>query len=353
MPVSQEKILLIFIKRASFIEKDKAILSNRYQVDEWQFDTRRKIMLPWIFLKQLLFLIVRLPSYKAVVSEFGGYHTFLPGLFGKLYRIPHVIICCGSDCVAYPSLNYGNLRKGLLKWVIGKSYAWADLLCPVHEKLMGYENSYYSDDIQNQGILNFFPDLKTAVFPVENGYDPEIWKPSGEKKLQFLTVAGQMEDPNRAKLKGVDLVEQLPIHFPEYDFILIGTTGSTKTVSDPPNLIRIPFVPHSEIIHYYQSSRFYLQLSISEGFPNALSEAMSSGCIPIVSDVSSMPQIVGESGFIVKKRKLEELIQTIKAAINSDFNSLSKAARERIMNYYPEVNRANKLVDAIDRVAKK
>jgi glycosyltransferase involved in cell wall biosynthesis len=80
---------------------------------------------------------------------------------------------------------------------------------------------------------------------------------------------------------------------------------------------------------------------------------MSSGCIPIVSDVSSMPQIVGESGFVVKNRKLEEVVQTIKLAINSDFNSLAYAARERIMNYYPEVNRANKLIKAIDRVAKK
>ena len=343
---------MVFIKRASFIDKDISILSKEYQVEEWQSYTSSKFLLPWVFVKQFFFLLVCLPRYKVVISQFGGYHSFLPGLLGKLYGVPHIIICCGSDCVAYPSLQYGNLRKGLLKWFIGKSYALADLLCPVHEKLMGYDNSYYPEDIKKQGVLNFFPGLKTAVFPVENGYDPEVWKPQGEKKIQFLTVAGSMEDANRAKLKGVDLVEQLTAFFPNYEFILIGANRVAQTHQDPPNLKRIAFVPNSEIVRYYQASRFYLQLSISEGFPNALSEAMSSGCIPIVSNVSSMPEIVGNVGFVVKHRSLEELVETVKMALNADLETLSGRARERIRLHYPQQNRENKLREGIRKVIK-
>ncbi len=343
---------MVFIKRASFIDKDISILSEEHQVEEWQFDTGQKFRLPWVFVKQFFYLLVNLPKYKVVISQFGGYHSFLPGLLGKLYGVPHIIICCGSDCVAYPSLQYGNLRKGLLKWFIGKSYAMADLLCPVHEKLMRYDNSYYAEDLKKQGVFNFFPSLKTAVFPVENGYDPEVWKPEGEKKMQFLTVAGSMEDANRAKLKGVDLVEQLPAFFPDYEFILIGANKVAQAHQDPPNLKRIAFVPNTAIVRYYQSSRFYLQLSISEGFPNALSEAMSTGCIPIVSDVSSMPEIVGNCGFVVKHRSLEEVVETLKMALNADLDTLSSRARERIRLYYPQQNRADKLSEAIGKVTR-
>ena len=106
---------MVFIKRASFIDKDISILSKDYQVDEWQFDTRSKLMLPWVFMRQFFHLLVNLPKYSVVMSQFGGYHSFLPGLLGKLYGVPHIIICCGSDCVAYPTLQYGNLRKGLLE----------------------------------------------------------------------------------------------------------------------------------------------------------------------------------------------------------------------------------------------
>jgi glycosyltransferase involved in cell wall biosynthesis len=348
--VEKGKLLMVFIKRASFIDKDISILSKDYQVEEWQFDTRSKLVLPWVFMRQFFHLLVNLPKYKVVISQFGGYHSFLPGLLGKLYGVPHIIICCGSDCVAYPSLQYGNLRKGLLKWFIGKSYAMADLLCPVHEKLMKYENTYYPEDRKEQGVFNFFPNLKTSVFPVENGYDPEVWKPNGPKKIQFLTVAGSMEDENRAKLKGVDLVEKLPAYFPEIDFILIGANKLAQTQNDPKNLKRIAFVPNSEIVQYYQASQFYLQLSISEGFPNALSEAMSTGCIPIVSDVSSMPEIVGNAGFVVNHRSLEELVETIKMALNADLEALSSRARERISLHYPQQNREDKLRAAISKL---
>jgi glycosyltransferase involved in cell wall biosynthesis len=348
--VEKGKLLMVFIKRASFIDKDISILSKEYQVEEWQFDTSSKFLLPWVFVKQFFFLVLGLPRYKVVISQFGGYHSFLPGLLGKLYGVPHIIICCGSDCVAYPSLQYGNLRKGLLKWFIGKSYALADLLCPVHEKLMGYDNSYYPEDIKKQGVLNFFPNLKTPVFPVENGYDPEVWKPNGPKNIQFLTVAGSMEDANRAKLKGVDLVEQLPAFFPAYAFILIGANKVTPTHQDPPNLKRIAFVPNSEIVRFYQASQFYLQLSISEGFPNALSEAMSSGCIPIVSNVSSMPEIVGNAGFVLANRNLEDLVSLVQTALQSNLESLSHQARERIRLNYTQSNRETKLKAAIELV---
>ena len=51
----------------------------------------------------------------------------------------------------------------------------------------------------------------------------------------------------------------------------------------------------------YNESKFYFQLSNTEGFGVALCEAMLCGCVPIVSDVNFLPSIVGNSGFVLKK----------------------------------------------------
>ena len=49
---------------------------------------------------------------------------------------------------------------------------------------------------------------------------------------------------------------------------------------------------------------------MSEGFPNALCEAMLCGCIPIGSNVASIPHIIGDKGYILKQKN-EILLQNL------------------------------------------
>ena len=57
-----------------------------------------------------------------------------------------------------------------------------------------------------------------------------------------------------------------------------------------------------QLREYYSKSRFYLQLSNTEGFGVSLCEAMLCECIPIVSSVNMLPEIVGDTGFILETR---------------------------------------------------
>lgn len=54
--------------------------------------------------------------------------------------------------------------------------------------------------------------------------------------------------------------------------------------------------PKSELKDFYGPAHFILHPSSSEGWPKVLSEAMSFGAVPIASAVSSIPQILAESG---------------------------------------------------------
>lgn len=56
------------------------------------------------------------------------------------------------------------------------------------------------------------------------------------------------------------------------------------------------WVPRAEVARYYAAAHFILLPSRSEGWPKVLSEAMAYGVVPIAAAVSSIPQILGETG---------------------------------------------------------
>jgi len=57
----------------------------------------------------------------------------------------------------------------------------------------------------------------------------------------------------------------------------------------------------------YNQAKVFVQASITEGMPNTLSEAMLLECIPVGSNINGIPDAIGETGIIIKHRKVEEL----------------------------------------------
>ena len=66
------------------------------------------------------------------------------------------------------------------------------------------------------------------------------------------------------------------------------------------------------------SSDFYIQPSNYEGFGNAVLEAMSNGSIPIVSNLTAQPEVVGNAGYLIDNITEDEIFITLKQAISID-----------------------------------
>jgi hypothetical protein len=60
----------------------------------------------------------------------------------------------------------------------------------------------------------------------------------------------------------------------------------------------------------------YIQPSHYEGLGNAVIEAMSNGCIPVVSRFASQPEVVSEFGYIVNEISKEEIVKKIEIYFN-------------------------------------
>lgn len=346
------RLIYIAPLRSPFVQKDINYLSPYFNVLYLGFHGSGIFCLFKNLLLQLFQLLWNTPRSSHIVIMFGGYHALLPTCLGRLFRKKVFIILGGTDCVSFPSINYGTFRKPFQGKVACASYRLAYMLLPVHHSLMFREDSYYSVDSSYQGCQFWCKNLQTPFTEIHNGYDSNKWKPDGNGKRpnSFVTIAA-IPDQSKLVLKGVDLIIQAARSFPHCTFTIIGLQDSSMKICDEPNITLLPFLPANRLLEILASSRFYLQLSISEGFPNALCEAMLTECVPIGSNVAAIPDIIGETGFILKKRDLCLLQEIISLALlHPDLQTLGEKARKRIVGNFPIENRVNGLLRAMGHV---
>jgi glycosyltransferase involved in cell wall biosynthesis len=76
----------------------------------------------------------------------------------------------------------------------------------------------------------------------------------------------------------------------------------------------------------------YCQLSTHESFGVALSEAMSCGCVPVVTRKYSLPEIVGDTGFYVPYNDPEATANAIRKALTSNKGLKARARIEKVFS---------------------
>lgn len=98
--------------------------------------------------------------------------------------------------------------------------------------------------------------------------------------------------------------------------------------------------------------KVYVQASAHEGFGIAVAEAMSCECIPIGAMYTSLWEVIGDAGYLIKYGDLNELVSAIKMAISNP--TLGKLARKRIIKLFSvsTINRSEKFKEIINNLQK-
>ena len=345
----KKKLLYFHNGKSSFVEKDISILSECFDLKEFEFKTKLKILVPFEFIRQILFLLRHLTTKKSVV-QFAGYHSFFPVILKKILGNKVLIILGGTDCVNFPSIKYGALYKNPLRFFTSYSLHHASLLSPVDESLIEYEYIYQNADFNGQGFLYHYPKIETSYKVIYNGYKSSKWKMAKKNKNTFVTIGANLNSRFAFKLKGIDLFIELAKNIPEGTFYIVG--GKSLKQSIPSNMILLDNIPNHQLPGFLSDKQFYVQLSMSEGFPNALCEAMLTGCIPIVSSAGGMPMIVENCGIILEKKSIHELTMSVKKLMKDEKETdiLSKHSRKRISENFTIELRAEKLIKLIQNL---
>lgn len=202
-----------------------------------------------------------------------------------------------------------------------------------------------------QGIKAFIPQIKTPNKTIHNGYDEAFWElsKSAKKPFSLITVSGNLHLNFQAELKGIDLIIEAAKQFPSFEFAIIGVSENHQLKNVPNNVQLIGPSKAEELKTYYSTHEYYIQLSIAEGFPNSLCEAMLCGCTPIVSNVFSMGKIVKNAGFIIHQRELSRLIEVLND-IQKSHKLDSELSRKNISNYYSINNRKDQLLELVSKL---
>ncbi len=325
----KKSILYVYPGISSFIQSDIDNLSRTYNIVENTYNWTNKLMVPFLILSQFFFLLFNIKKYKCVIVSFAGYWSLAPVVCGKLFKTPVYIILNGTDCSSIPKLNYGSLRKPIHKKVIEYCCRKSKNLLPVSNSLIYTTNTFDESLPKNQGIRYYFPTINTPIKVIANGFDTDFWDAKEEKVANlFLSVFSE----SQFFLKGGDLIVEVAKKQPENNFVVVGCP--TPNIDVPSNLIFKGFLTPPELKKMYSKAKYYLQLSSFEGFGCSLAEAMLCGCIPIVSNVNSMPEIIGEYGYLLTRRD-SDLLSSLLIEITLKNTITSEMVRNRIKQNYP------------------
>lgn len=331
----KKRVLYIHSVKTSFVRKDVALLKENFDVKIFFFDPSNKLLVPFQFIKQFFFITFYILKSDITITQFGGYQSFLPTLLAKVFRKKSLVILGGTDCVSFPSINYGNFNRPGLKQFTAWSLRLATHLSPVHKSLVLSDYTYTKDDYPKQGYKYFCPKVQAGHTELFYGYDSTQFKNDQKKiKNSFITV-GFLNNANYYR-KGIDLIVKQAELFPEFKFTIVGGTIEDIPIDKvPANVEMISSVSYDELKNLYGTHEFYFQLSICEGFPSAICEAMLCGCIPIGSDVAAIPEIMGGTGFVLKHKDDNELSSIMNEAIACDKEAKAELARKQIIDNFP------------------
>jgi glycosyltransferase involved in cell wall biosynthesis len=141
---------------------------------------------------------------------------------------------------------------------------------------------------------------------------------------------------------------------PDVRFVHIGSlridTATKFGRPLPPNFALVGRASTEQLGEYMSSAKVYLQLSRHEGFGCSVAEAMLQGCIPIVSCVAALPEVVGDCGIIVKSRETSVVVDAVRRALAMPDNEGDRA-RQRIRAHFSYERRRDALLQVISKLA--
>lgn len=279
------------------------------------------MLYPWV-------VVTRRPAVIQIqASDFQAFwEAALYVAMGKALRRPLVVRIGGSFDRFY--LASGGCARAVIRWVLRQP---AVLLV---------QSQYWKAFVAQLGRaadVSILPNfVKESLIVPRTSPAPA--------KLRFLLCSGEVP-----RLKGayvlLDAMRQLAARGVAADVRIMAATGPLRRAIEDAGLgervTALDFMEHDEALAALRDTDVFLQISTSEGFPNALLEAMALGCAAIVTPVGAIPEIVGDDGgcaFVIPVGDVRGLAEAMETLVHDRpmVARMAQAAQQRVLARYTE-----------------
>ena len=331
-PGKKIKLLFAYSVLSSFSNNDLQILQRHFRVRSIKVTT---FLFPekgrdW---RDFFRLIKGLLWADIIYAWWADLNAFFIVFLCKLFHKKSIIVVGGYEVAHVPEINYGTLLSPIGRFEVKFILDHANKILAVSK-------------FSKEEIIRF--SAPKVIKVVYNGVDTKRFHPAGNKKNMVLTVVNKISQDTIA-IKNLDIFLKASRYLPELKFVLVGEVSEKckefvkKNTS--PNIEFTGYLNHDILLDYYQKTKVYCQLSYRESFGVALVEAMSCGCIPVITKKAAFPEIVENLGFYVPNRNPLMTAEAIKKAMISD--RVFKV-RERVEKYFSLYIREKKLIKEIE-----
>jgi glycosyltransferase involved in cell wall biosynthesis len=325
--VTRPRILYVHSRKATFVAIDRAILAERFDVEDLYQPGR--VPNPLKVVRGVL-------RARLVFGWFASWHTLLPITLAWLLRRPSVLVIGGFDTANMPDIGYGyqqgGLRRHASRWIMRRA-----------SRLV--TNSAYSlSEIERNTPI---PPARVAV--VHHGVPDQFGEAPGQKERVALTVGAV--DRTTLVQKGQIAFVQAARELPDVRFVLAGAwldgaIDELRAIA-PPNVEFTGWLPQPQLHDAYRRAAVYVQASRHEGFGLAVAEAMLAGCVPLVMNATAMPEVVGDAGVLIESQQPGEVAGGVRRALDLGPDA-ARRARERILTSFPMESRRQGILRVAD-----
>jgi glycosyltransferase involved in cell wall biosynthesis len=316
MSEHRPRVLYVHSRKASFVAIDREILAERYEIEDL-FQPGR-----WPNPLRVVGGVLRA---DLVFCWFASWHSFFPITLAWLLRKPSVQIIGGFDTANMPDIGYGHQQGGLRRWASRWIMRRAGRLVT---------NSEYS---RREIAANtpFRPDQVTVV---HHGVPDPFGALDETRPRERLALNVGAVDAGTLVQKGqLPFVEAARL-LSTVRFVLAGKwlddAVEQLRAAAGPNVELTGWVSDDELQDLYRRATAYVQVSRHEGFGLAVAEAMLAGCVPVVMDVTAMPEVVGDAGVLISSQDPQAVADGIAKALEAGPEG-ARRARQRILDEFP------------------
>lgn len=313
--------LLKSLEAANKVDDFSVLLPERPMADlpKERSGWRYKILKPK-FLWTRIALVLELVRSKQVPDVFFSPTHYIP----SINKVPRVVVIFDLSFVYFPQMY--------LKSDLYKLKNWTKYSALKSAKIITISNSAKKDIVKEYEVA------ASKIVVCYPGYDKSLFKLVGRDTTEavcrkygisgrYIIYIGTIQ-PRKNLIKLFEAIARVD----GLKLVVVGkTTGPGRSgwmyeeiLSSPEGLgikdrvIFTGFVESADLPPLLSGAMAYVLLSLYEGFGIPVVEAMAVGVPVITSDVSSLPEVLGNSGLLVNPQSVDQIELAIRSVITDE-----------------------------------